>query len=372
MPWGGGCGLWRRWGRLAGLAAVGLCAMGCVAQEGKVVPSTPGSPYTLHVYANRVQVPTLVVDRKYATERGLGADAFSVRLDAGPKFHPLAVRVEGDDPLTVALVVDATRAVGPEMLANLELELNELPDGLLTERDHVSVYAVDCAMLQSSGLNMPATGEGLRKALQSVLGDGKLHTSGAAPGCDDSRRLWDAVAVAARGMGSLPGRRVMIVVADGVDHGSVNHFKQVLEYVDSLDVTVVGIRSGGPPLPGPTVVKTGNEDKLTRGTEDPFSLLCAGSGGFVLDTNGDTVAAALEKAIRLVRERYVLEFLRPRNSAAGIHLIDVTVSDRKAVVRPGGVLVELENADLAKDPSVVPTDQSRAPVLGTRRALSAQ
>ena len=355
---------------LFGAATVGFAAF-CGAQEGKVVPSTPGNPYTLHVYTHRVQVPTMVLDKQHATERGLSADEFSVRLDKGPKFHPLQVRMEGDDPLAVAVLLDMAGGVRPQMLANFELELTSLPDELLTTRDHVSVYAVDCHMVQAPEMDIPATREGLDRAVTAVLKSTAVHGEGpSAAECGASRRLWDGITLATQHLGTLPGRRVMLVVSDGVDYGSANSWKRVMEYVDSMDVTVLGIRSGGPPLLSQAVAKTGNGMNGNWIAEDPFDFLCGGTGGITLESDADTVAATLEKAIRLVRERYVLDFLRPSNSAAGVHLIDVSVPDRKALVRPGGVVMALEDPALAKDPSNVPTDQSRAPVLGKRRVLT--
>lgn len=362
--------LWARyrWG-LAAVAALGMAAA-CGAQEGRVVPSTPGKPYTLHVYENRVQVPTLVLDRLHAMEAGLSAADFMVSLDAGPRFHPLQVRVEGDDPLTIAVLIDASSAVGPEMLANFRLGLASLADGLLTGRDHVSVYAMDCALVRSTKVDVPASKEALDRAVGDVLESTTLHGEfKLGMGCDGSRRLRDGMVMVARQMGSLPGRRVMLVVSDGEDRSSVNGWEGVREYLNSLDVTVFGIRSDAQLLPTQKLVKSG-PNSVVLVAEDPFGSVCGGTGGLALDANANTVGSQVERAFRLVRGRYILEFQRPVNAVAGIHTIDVTVPDQTAIVRPGGVLVKLEDPGLAKDPSVVQSDQSRAPQFGTRKASS--
>lgn len=355
----------RRWCEAVPLVLCLALEIACGAQEGMTVPSTPGNPYTLHVYANRVQVATLVMDSLDSPEAGLVKEKFKIQLDAGPVFHPLLARVEGDDPLTLGVLIDAT-AVTPGMQAAIAEAFASMGEDLLSERDHVSIYAVGCALVRAAQVDVPATKEGLRAAVASALGNPRLHREfKLGMGCDATRRLFDSVAAVGRQIGSLPGRRVMIVVSDGYDSQSVNSWNVVREYLDSFSIALFGLRTY--PEVAPTVP---GGSRAMQKREDPFSLLCAGTGGTVLKVDQADVGAQLNRAVQLIRSRYILEFQRPQNSREGIHLIEVSVPDRKAIVRPGGVGVKLEDPALAKDPSTVPSDQSHAPLLGNRRTLS--
>lgn len=373
MPLRGVDGLRAGWLWVAVAAAAGA-GPGCAAQTGVVVPSTPDHPYTLHAYANRVQVATLVLSALHAPEPGLQAQDFTIRLDAGPQFHPLQARVEGDDALNVAVVLDATIWVGPGLLASFQNALSLLPSDLLGEHDHVSVYAADCSAVHAPDLDVPATKASLHSAITSVLGDPKLHGGDELSlGCDGSLRLWDTVAAAGRQIGALSGRRVIVLLSGGQDGKSVNNWSRVREYLDSMSIAVFGMRTDGPPLPKQNYVKAAGGrlgSRLGITMEDPFGLLCLGTGGTVLDVNADTVAPQLARAFRMIRGRYILDFERPRNSAPGEHLIEVSVPDPHAIVLPGGTHVALQDPALAKDPSTVPTDVSHTPVLGPRRGLS--
>ncbi len=335
------------------------------------MPSAEERPYTLHAYANRVQVATLVLSELHALIPGLDAQDFTIQLDGGPKFHPLQARVEGDDPLNVAIVLDATILVGPELLASFQHALSSLKEGLLREQDHVSVYAVDCIAVHARNMDVPAIKENLQAATTDVLSHAKLHGSGELLlGCDRSLRLWDTVAAAGQQIGSLPGRRVIVLLSAGQDGTSINTWNRVREYLNSMSIAVFGMRTNGPPKPKQIDVKTVGGSRLAGAREDPFGLLCAGTGGMVLHVNEGTMAPQLERTLQIIRGRYILEFERPRNSVAGRHLIEVSVPHPHALVLPGGAHVALEDPALAKDPSTVPSDVSHAPMLGSRRTLS--
>src|SRR5579859_6538090 len=65
------------------------------AQEGE--PPPPGTPmYTLHVYTNLVQLPTLVLNDELKPLPLLNKDQFTLSLDGGPVFRPTQIHLEGD------------------------------------------------------------------------------------------------------------------------------------------------------------------------------------------------------------------------------------------------------------------------------------
>src|ERR1700733_1296118 len=69
---------------------------------------TQGGTYTLHVYTDLLQVPTIVLTPLHSNYRALTKESFTLSLDGGPRFHPTNVRLEGDDPITIAVLLDLT------------------------------------------------------------------------------------------------------------------------------------------------------------------------------------------------------------------------------------------------------------------------
>ena len=164
-----------------------------------------------------------------------------------------------------------------------------------------------------------------------------------------------------------PGRHLIVLLSNGFDQHSMYAWNRVREYVGSQGIAVFGIRTSPPPDLPPAYSHFDHGTVLVRRPEEAFDALCEGTGGLVLDADEATAGPALELILHIVRERYVLEFKRPRNGVAGLHLLEVTVRDRDALVLSSGVSVALPDPALAKDPSIVPSDESQAPVLGKRR-----
>ena len=332
-----------------------------VAQVRPAVPASD-TAYRLHVYEDLVEVPTLVLTAQYGQMPGLQANSFQIRLDAGRPFQPAAERLEGDDPLDVGVLVDASGAVPDAVVTDFAAALPQLTPGWLGSRDHVSVYAVDCGLFQGAPAVAQASAETLANALRSALANPALHrtASSEATGCRGSRHLWDAIGTVAEHLGAAHGRRVLLVLTDGNDSGSTHTWEQVREYVNGLSVAVFAIRQ----RPAPTMGKP-----VSTSAEEPLYLLCAGSGGVRLAIGPQGLLRSMQAAINMVRSRYVLYFPRPANDTAGRHRIDVTVMDKTAIVRPTGVTFPPPDARQRSDPSTVPNAPGRAPELGARRVL---
>src|SRR5215469_509583 len=92
------------------VAAVSLAAtlQPASAQTEPAQGTAPDSAYTLHVYADLLEVPTLVLTPLHRNYRGLTSQNFLVSLGLGPMFHPTSVRREGNDSITLAILFDFT------------------------------------------------------------------------------------------------------------------------------------------------------------------------------------------------------------------------------------------------------------------------
>ena len=77
-----------------------LVAQGVGIAQGDPVP-------TLHVYTNLIQIPTLVLSPDLGPVKGrIEENKFSVSVDSGPWFRATHVRREGDDPISLAILMD--------------------------------------------------------------------------------------------------------------------------------------------------------------------------------------------------------------------------------------------------------------------------
>jgi hypothetical protein len=98
--------------------------------------------------------------------------------------------------------------------------------------------------------------------------------------------------------------------------------------------------------------------------------LCELSGGAVLLSPPSALNSTLHRFVTLVRERYIVEFPRPANATAGIHVQQVRVEKSNDFIRPAGISVPIPDPSVLADPTTVPSDPSRTPVLGTRKPMT--
>lgn len=118
---------------------------GLMAQD---TPSAHDEPVpTLHVYADLVQMPTLVLSQnRTRIEPRVGERRFSIRVDSGPWFRVTHVRPEGDDPISLSILLDPSAM---DLMPNVSREIADLAPIFLTPRDHVSLYSLGCGLTRS-------------------------------------------------------------------------------------------------------------------------------------------------------------------------------------------------------------------------------
>lgn len=322
--------------------------------------------YTFHVYEDLVQLPTLVLSSADISYPNLKATDFTVSLDGGPLFHPRHVRLEGDDPISLTLLLDLSSKDSANIAKHISSAVASIPGEWLTPRDRISIFALNCSLVRSTfdvPFTMQALDTGLHDALTSPLLQ-QRPTQG--HGCL-AARLWDALAGVVKQISQVPGRRVLMLVTDGADHYSSNSWKNLQIYSGNFNVTLIGVQPIEPLLLLSAHL-SGMEAR--KETEDIFQFLCFGTGGTTLAVDKGNLPSQLARAINLLRQRYILEFPRPLNGTAGLHVIDVHVPNGQAIVRPAGITFPAPDEALKTSPTTLPSDPSRAPVLGDRKILS--
>ena len=343
-------------------------------------PDQDGPVHTLHVYMDLIQVPVLVLDHELERMKPIDRSRFLISLDSGPVFHPRSVRPEGDDPISLAILLDTNGE--PGLMPKLSTAIGSLVPESLHPQDRVTIYALDCALTRTM-LNVPANSISLKEGVDRALTNWQQrHQTRHPPRCEKKIELWDAMGYLVRQLSDAPGRRVMLVVSDGVDHGSVTKWNDLRIFAQQNGVAVFGystpsirssssrigtVSTGVRPSRSSVAIPTVSSD---NSSDDPFNAICQLSGGMVMPANDRNVAKDMERFATLIRERYIVEFARARNDSPGQHSILVTIDKAPtAYVRPTGVIITMRDPSAEADPSTIPRDTTNAPELGKRKPI---
>jgi VWFA-related protein len=328
-------------------------------------------PYVLHVYANLIQLPTLVLNDDLSPVPPVSKEKFEISIDSGPPFHPTSMRREGNDPVSLGILLDVS-GDEDELIQTLIESLPTLAPKYLHPQDHVSVFALDCKLMRSLD-DEPVDPAALKRGLQAVVQAPGLHGAKKHGACGRTLMLRDALVRIMHSLGEMPGRRVLLAVADGHDGGSSVAWADAQQYASSQGVAVFGIRDA---LSSTGTQPSGLSDRrgaplLVAGPsdEDLFRAMCESNGGLVMPSTRYELYKSLVQLVTDLRDRYIVEFPRPEGSQPGVHDIRVTVARSRYFVRSTGVSVSLPDPELANDPNTVPVSKSPA-TYGTRKPLA--
>lgn len=339
-------------------AALWVCGLGLAAWWVGVCAAQDEAP-TLHVYTNLVQIPTLVLDSNGRSLAPIAGDRFFVSIDGGPKFRVTDVRPEGDDPISLAIVLDVSQPF-PRLMAKMDDAIAGLAPLSLHAKDRVSVYSMGCNLGRSAE-NVPADAIRLHRDVDVVLEQWKTNGTDRLKGkCKQPANLRDSLMVVARALGEQPGRRVMLVVTDGMDRGSKASWNDLRVLAVERGVAIFGMVQ---------LADTDAGHIGQRNPEDLFKSVCARSGGIVMTANGRSLGTELKQFVETVRERYIVEFPHPVDTKGGYHDMNVTIAKSNATILPAGIAVPKDNPAILNDPTTVPLDPSSAPQLGKKKVI---
>jgi hypothetical protein len=345
-----------RWAAVLWVGVCGWMGWSGVAQIAQT--SQEESVPTLHVYSNLVQIPTLVLDEDHKPMAPVGEKRFYVSLDSGPRFRATHARLEGDDPITLAVVLDVSQPF-PALMPKMDAAVAALAPSWLKARDHVSVYSMDCKLVRSAS-DVPAESTVLRQSVDAVLQPWRTHGRERwKSSCKGPANLWDSLAMVTQAMSELPGRRVILVVTDGEDRGSKTTWNELRTLAQNHGVAIFGLMQGYDPTHGG---RPSSPENIFRG-------VCELSGGMVLTASGKTLAEDLQRFTTLLRGRYIVEFPHPLDTVGGDHQMDITIEKQEAFIRPSGIAVPVDDPAILIDPNTVQPDPANAPQLGKRKVL---
>ncbi len=314
-------------------------------QPAPAPPPPPDDPrYTLHVYSRLVQIPTLVLSPSLQPLPPIDPHSFNVSIDTGPLFRPNRVRLEGDDPITLAILLDVSGDQS-SLLPVFSQSLSAWATQSLRPHDRVSIYAIDCDLIRTTNNEPPNPAvlqRGLDAAITSpiTLGNKKHGT------CGNSILLWNSMVVVMKQLSQLPGRRVLLVVSNGFDGHST-----VKPDILKTDATVDAV----------TIFAIAARTSLIFPWGRTMDSICQESGGILLVTSPHDLPQRLDHFIDLLRKRYVLSFYMPAEPTPGTHIMHVTIDHTDAFIRPSGISVPLPDPT----PTDIPSEAPYTPAPGT-------
>lgn len=311
---------------------------------------------TLHVYADLIQVPVLVMGPGWSPIPRIASDRFRVSIGGGPPYRVQHVRLEGEDPISLGILLDL-RGSQDELLKKMGPALGQLVPGYLHAHDRVSVYGLDCGLMRSLD-DAPATPQNLQHGV-AVLLDARGARKKERPkqACPAGQHFWDALGAVVVDTSHLPGRRVMLVVSNGYDKGSKVRANSVREYAQVKGVAIFGLVDASISMP------------WWKMFEGPFDDACQLSGGMVATANSMNLAGQLQGFVTKVRGRYILEFPRPYNATAGGYDLDVKIDHSDAWIRTAGISFPIQASEARDDSTTIKEDPSLTPVQGPHRIL---
>ena len=361
--------------RSAPLSRIPLLATACLtlATGTPAVHAQDATPYTLHVYTNLIQLPTLVLSEDRKLLPPIQRERFAISLDQGPTFHPTQMRIEGDDPISLAVLLDVSGG-HDDIVTAFTKSFPKLAPQFLHPKDHVSIYAIDCALVRST-TDIPADSDTLKAGIAAVLASPDLHGTQQRGACANSVHLWDAIAKLAGTLGQFPGRRVLLVVSNGRDGKSNVTFSEANTRAIRNSVAIFGIRDWVEYVHARQLAaQPFNRAQLLTpaggsvNQEDLFDLLCVGNGGITFNLSQREVAKSLQTFIAMVRGRYILEYPRPDVTVGTLHYVTITVPGTHDFVQSTGIVYPSADPALLADPSTVHTSPSPA-TFGPRRPI---
>jgi hypothetical protein len=331
-----------------------VCSYSQQAQSPEPTDQKP--VFTLKVYTNLVQVPTLVLDHDRQPLRPIDFQRFELSLDGGKLFAPTHVRMEGDDPLDIAILLDVGGKEPNKLVPGVADAAAVMATKALHPQDRVSLYIVSCNLLRTVLRVQPFPGL-LSDSITEGLKSPKLGKDSNGASCGTDVHLWGAIAAVVRDLNEATGRRAVLVVSDGHDGGSTITWQQLHDYAGLEGTALFGLRSGGDLSPIWRTVSV-----------DEFHALCESTGGIVMYGDKRDLQKRLLQWVQLLRGRYVVEFPRPQSLGGGAHGITVSIKkDGLAFTTVAGVSVSLPDQSLTADPNYVPSNEGSDIPVGKQR-----
>ena len=261
---------------------------------------------TVRVVSNLVPIPASVVDPKGFAIVGLKLEDFELRVDG--QLRPISDMTRTETSVRLAMLFDNSGSLDTAREFEKQAAMHFFR-AVMRPVDEAAIYSVE----SDSYLAQPLTSDvGLLQ--RTIAGFGKP---------EGSTSLFDAIIDAAAYLRPYTGRRVLVIVSDGIETTSRNDFETTIQRVLADDCQIF-------------IVQTGLYDGANLralAAERRMEQLAGQTGGaaYIPKTTGE-LDLAFEQIAADLAQQYVLSYYPGNDHRDGsFHVIDLRIRSRKDV-----------------------------------------
>jgi hypothetical protein len=334
-------------------------------------PSPANAP-VIRVYVNLLQIPVLVLDTSLRRMPPVPPSQFEVKLEGVKAFRPQRIRLEGDDPISLGILVDVSDPSETLWRDTLPNAIDTLTHGLRSW-DRVEIFGMDgCHLRSFGGELLPEPGQIKGRIIEATSIKPYSVVQKTEGPCGRPINLWQSMSYAADSLGKRGGRRVLLALTDGTVnndedltklHTMLNLNSVTMFSIDhkilTLGSAMSAFTNGSIPNPVSARSRGGSSQATLPSGPEPSSLSVTGlltqselSGGMKLNASPASLSSTMEQFLTLLRGRYILEFPRPDTLHQGQYRIEVTIARTRAFIRPAPVTLPIASPEEARDPTV--------------------
>ena len=261
----------------------------------------------VRISSTLVPIPVSVLDPRGDSVTNLRLDEFELRVDGQPR--PLSDLTRTETPVRLVMLFDNSGSLDAEREFEKQAAMRFFRR-VLRPVDEAAIYSIET----DSRLAQPLTPNvGVLEQTIATFGRPTGGTS-----------LFDAILGAANYVRPYPGRRVLVIVSDGIETTSnATDFEDVLRHVLADDCEVFAVQTG--------LYEGANLRALTA--ERRMERLSTQTGGavFLPKTVAELDVAFNEIASDLAHQYVLSYYPAPEHRDGRLHVIDLGIKSRKDV-----------------------------------------
>jgi VWFA-related protein len=261
----------------------------------------------VRVSSNLVPIPASVVDNKGLALTSLRVDDFELRVDG--QLRPISDISRADSPVRMVMLFDNSGSL--DMARGFEKHAaQQFFRRVLRPADEAAIYSIEL----DSYLAQPMTRD-VRRLEQTIESFGKP---------EGATSLFDAIIAAAAYLRPYSGRRVIVIVSDGIETTSRADFETTMHRVLADDCQIYVVQTG---------LYDGGANLRALAAERRMEQLAAQTGGaaYIPKTTSALDTAFQEIAADLAQQ-YVLSYYQAEENRDGrFHAIELRIKSRQDV-----------------------------------------
>jgi len=261
---------------------------------------------TVRISSNLVPIPASVVDLKGQTVTGLKLEDFELWIDG--QLKSLSDITRAESPVRMAMLFDNSGSIDFAREFEKQAAMHFFRR-VMRATDEAAIFSVET----ESYLAQPLTSD-IRRLEQTIDNFGK--PSGATS-------LFDAIVDAASYLRPQTGRRVIVIVSDGIETTSRTDFETAMRRVLADSCQVFVVQTG--------LYNSANTRALAAERRMEHFAIQTGGAAYIPRSTQDLEIVFKEIAADLAQQ-YVLSYYHPEHQRDGrMHVIDLRVKLRKDV-----------------------------------------